>query len=128
MADPVAQSLAKGRNGLIGVFTFEAIFPVTQRDFYFPFLLGIEHAAETLGYDLLLYTSTSVGDGRRRIYRNGRNRLRLADGAILLGAEDSKNEIQALVDEGCLLYTSRRAIWAPGARRRWLPSYWENRW
>lgn len=114
VADPVAQSLAKGRNGLIGVFTFEAIFPVTQRDFYYPFLLGIEHAAETLGYDLLLYTSTSVGDGRRRIYRDGRNRLRLADGAILLGTESSKEEIQALVEEAYpFVFIGRREV--PGS-------------
>lgn len=100
VADPVAQSLAKGRSGLLGVFTFEAIFPVTHRDFYYPFLVGIERTAEMLGFDLLLFTSTSIGDGRRRIYRDGRNRLRRADGAILLGVEDSKTEVQSLVDEG----------------------------
>jgi DNA-binding LacI/PurR family transcriptional regulator len=100
VADPVAQSLARGRSGLLGVFTFEAIFPVTHRDFYFPFLVGIERAAERLGFDLLLFTSTSIGDGLRRIYHSGRNRLQLADGAVLLGVEDSKAEVQALMDEG----------------------------
>jgi DNA-binding LacI/PurR family transcriptional regulator len=114
VADPVAQSLAKGRNGLLGVFTFEAIFPITQRDFYYPFLLGIERAAETLGYDLLLFTSTSIGDGRRCIYRNGQNRLRLADGAVLLGITDSKSELQALVEEGYpFVFVGRREL--PGA-------------
>ncbi|MFO7632913.1 MAG: LacI family DNA-binding transcriptional regulator [Caldilinea sp.] len=114
VADPVAQSLAKGRNGLLGVFTFEAIFPVTQRDFYYPFLVGIERAAETFGFDLLLFTSTSVGDGRRRIYRNGRNRLRLADGTILLGTEDSKFELQALIDEAYpFVFIGRREL--PGS-------------
>lgn len=111
VADPIAQSLARGRNNLVGVFTFEAIFPVTQRDFYYPFLVGIEHAAEMQGFDLLLLTSTSVGDGRRRIYRDGRNRLRLADGAILLGAEDSKVEIQKLIDEGYpFVFVGRREV------------------
>lgn len=114
VANPVAQSLAKGRNGLLGVFTFEAIFPITQRDFYYPFLVGIESAAETLGYDLLLFTSASTGDGRRRIYRNGQNRLRLADGAILLGIEDSKDELHALVEEGYpFVFVGRREL--PGA-------------
>lgn len=111
VADPVAQSLARGRNGLLGVFTFEAIFPVTQRDFYYPFLVGIERAAETLGFDLLLFTSTSIGDGRRRIYRNGRNRLRLADGAVLLGTEESKVEMQRLVAEGYpFVFVGRRDL------------------
>lgn len=111
VADPVAQSLARGRNGLLGVFTFEAIFPVTHRDFYYPFLVGIERAAEMLGFDLLLFTSTSVGDGRRRIYRDGRNRLRLADGAILLGVEESKTEVQALVQEGYpFVFVGRREL------------------
>jgi DNA-binding LacI/PurR family transcriptional regulator len=111
VADPVAQSLAKGRNGLLGVFTFEAIFPVTHRDFYYPFLVGIERAAEMLGFDLLLFTSTSIGDGLRRIYRDGRNRLRLADGAILLGVEGSKTEVQALVHEGYpFVFVGRRKL------------------
>lgn len=111
VADPVAQSLAKGRSGLLGVFTFEAIFPVTHRDFYYPFLVGIERTAEQLGFDLLLFTSTSVGDGRRRIYHGGRNRLRLADGAVLLGVEDSKAEVQAVMDEGYpFVFIGRRAM------------------
>jgi DNA-binding LacI/PurR family transcriptional regulator len=111
VADPVAQSLAKGRSGLVGVFTFEAIFPVTHRDFYYPFLVGIERTAELLGFDLLLFTSTSVGDGRRRIYHSGRNRLRRADGAVLLGVEDSKAEVQALMDEGYpFVFIGRREV------------------
>lgn len=111
VADPVAQSLAKGRNGLLGIFTFEAIFPVTHCDFYYPFLVGIERTAEMLGFDLLLFTSTSVGGGLRRIYHNGRNRLRLADGAVLLGVEDSKSEIQALVNEGYpFVFIGRREL------------------
>lgn len=111
VADPVARSLARGRSGLLGVFTFEAIFPVAYRDFYYPFLVGIERTAETLGFDLLLFTSTSVGDGRRRIYRDGHNRLRLADGAILLGVEESKAEVQTLVDEGYpFVFIGRREL------------------
>jgi DNA-binding LacI/PurR family transcriptional regulator len=99
VADPVAQSLAGTRNRLLGVFTFESIFPVQFRDFYYPFLVGVESAAEALNFDLVLFTSTTAGDGRRRIYRGGANRLRLADGAVLLGTENDKSEVQRLVDE-----------------------------
>lgn len=99
VADPVAQSLAGARNRLLGVFTYEAIFPVQFRNFYYPFLVGVEHAAEQLNFDLILFTSSGAGDGKRRIYRQGANRLRLADGAVLLGSEDDKTELQRLVDE-----------------------------
>ena len=99
VADPVAQSLAGARNRLLGVFTFDAIFPVQFRDFYYPFLVGVESAAEELNFDLVLFTSTSARDGKRHIYRQGADRLRLADGAILLGSEDDKLEVQRLVDE-----------------------------
>lgn len=99
VADPVAQSLAGTRNRLLGVFTFDAIFPVQFRDFYYPFLVGVESAAEARNFDLVLFTSTTGDDGKRRIYRGGANRLRLADGAILLGAETDKAEVQRLVDE-----------------------------
>jgi DNA-binding LacI/PurR family transcriptional regulator len=99
VADPVAQSLAGSRNGLLGLFTFDAIFPVQFRDFYYPFLVGVEHAAEELNYDLILFTSTGGGEGKRQIYRQGANRLRLADGAVLLGSEEDKGEVQRLVDE-----------------------------
>ncbi len=99
VADPVAQSLAGARNRLLGLFTFDAIFPVQFRDFYYPFLVGVERAAEELNFDLILFTSTSARDGKRHIYRQGANRLRLADGAVLLGSEDDKAEVQRLVDE-----------------------------
>lgn len=100
VTDPVARSLAGGRNLLLGVFTFEAIFPLESRDFYYPFLVGIEEEAERTSYDLLLFTSVLRTDGVRRIYSNGVNRLRLADGAILLGNTHSKDELDQLLQEG----------------------------
>lgn len=111
VTDPVARSLAGGRNSLLGVFTFEAIFPLQQRDFYYPFLVGIEQEAETLGYDLLLFTSTGSADGRRRIYHGNINRLRMADGAILLGSEENKDELSQLVsDQYPFVFVGRREV------------------
>jgi DNA-binding LacI/PurR family transcriptional regulator len=99
VANPVAQSLARGRTQIIAVFTFESIFPVDSRNFYYPFLIGIEENADTSGYDLLLVTSSDGGsDGRRLIYQKGVNRLQRADGAILLG-HGSEDEISSLLDE-----------------------------
>ncbi|MBW8723931.1 MAG: LacI family DNA-binding transcriptional regulator [Inquilinus limosus] len=96
VADPAAQKLAGRRNHLLGVFTTEPVFPTLQADFYTPFLLGIEGAAERFGYDLLLFTSAPVADGRRRIFHEN-NRLRLADGCILLGRTLDRDELAQLV-------------------------------
>ncbi len=97
-ANPVAQRLAGGRNQILGVFTYEATFPRAGRDFYGPFLVGIEHAAEKLGIDILLFTSARVVDGRRRLTRDGWQRLGIADGCLLLGQHEDRGELQHLLD------------------------------
>jgi DNA-binding LacI/PurR family transcriptional regulator len=98
-ADPVARRLAARFNRIIGVFTYEPAFPSGSRDFFHPFLLGIEEYAERVGCDLLLFTSTPVVDGRRRIFHQ-ENRLRLADGCILLGREIDGAELLRLNRDG----------------------------
>ncbi|MFF0722448.1 LacI family DNA-binding transcriptional regulator [Micromonospora sp. NPDC003816] len=98
-ADPVARRLASRFNRIIGVFTYEPAFPSGSRDFFHPFLLGIEEYAERVGCDLLLFTSAPVVDGRRRIFHRD-NRLRLADGCILLGREIDAAELLRLNRDG----------------------------
>jgi DNA-binding LacI/PurR family transcriptional regulator len=80
--NPIARRLARGRTGLIGVFTYEPVFPIDQTNFFHPFLVGIEAEAETQGQDLLLFTK-GADKGTRNIYVDGVNRLQLADGAVL---------------------------------------------
>lgn len=93
VADPVARRMVKGRNRILGVFTYEPAFPSAQADFFTPFLLGIEEAAQALGYDLLLLTGTGTP---RRIF--GENvRLRLSDGCIILGRQFDRDELGRLV-------------------------------
>jgi len=99
VADPVARRLAARHNRIFGVFTSEPVFPSANSDFYHPFLVGIERRAEDLGCDLLLLTSTPVVDGRRRIFHPD-NRLRLADGCILLGRSLDRDELAKLVADG----------------------------
>ena len=99
VADPVARRLAARHNRIIGVFTSEPVFPSAQSDFYQPFLVGIEERAENLGCDLLLLTSTPVVDGRRRILHPD-NRLRLADGCVLLGRSLDPQELAKLIADG----------------------------
>ncbi|MEQ5777990.1 MULTISPECIES: LacI family DNA-binding transcriptional regulator [unclassified Thalassospira] len=98
--DVVAQSLAGGKRNIIGVFTYEAIFPSDSENFFYPFLLGIERGAMKLGQDLLLFTSSSLEKGPRSIFPGGANRMGVADGAILLGEEPDKRELKRLYDTG----------------------------
>jgi DNA-binding LacI/PurR family transcriptional regulator len=99
VADPIARRLAARHNKILGVFTYESVFPAGMGDFYHPFLVGIEECAERVGCDLLLFTSAPVVDGRRRIFHQD-NRLRLADGCILLGQWLDPAELARLLDEG----------------------------
>jgi LacI family transcriptional regulator len=94
-----AQVLAGGRSRIIAVFTYEPIFPFAHHNFYYPFLLGMEREAENRHYDLLLMTSCTDNEGRRSIYQNGVNRLRLADAAVLLGLRKNTQEISKLLRE-----------------------------
>ncbi len=113
LPNPVAQRLARGRNQILGVFTFEPIFPLAQKSFYHPFLIGIEQEAEDLSYDLLLFTSARSDPGRRQrqIFRGGVNRLALADGSILLGREEDRSEVSRLIEQRYpFVYLGRRAI------------------
>jgi DNA-binding LacI/PurR family transcriptional regulator len=108
VANPSARSLAGGRNKIIGVYTFEPVFPATSMDFYFPFLLGMEQAAAELGYDLLLFTSAG---GERQVFRDGSTRLSLADGALLLGRNPNVEEIERLRDSGYpFVYVGHREV------------------
>lgn len=97
-ANPVAQRLAGGTNQILGVFTYESTFPRGEDDFYRPFLVGIEQAAETLGVDILLFTSARVVDGRRQLARDGWQRLGIADGCLLFGQQEDGEELQNLLD------------------------------
>ncbi len=95
VADPIARRMAKGLNRILGVFTYEPAFPSEQADFFTPFLLGIEEQAQAQNYDLLLLTGAGVGR-ERKIFSDG-NRLRIADGCLVLGREFDRDELKRLV-------------------------------
>ncbi|MEV0810882.1 LacI family DNA-binding transcriptional regulator [Micromonospora sp. NPDC050200] len=98
VADPAARRLAGLDNQIIGVFTYEPALSPESMDFYGPLLNGIERGAETLGCDLLFFTSSPVEDGKRKLFHR-KTRLRLADGCILLGQEMDGADLERLVDE-----------------------------
>jgi DNA-binding LacI/PurR family transcriptional regulator len=109
-ANIAARSLRRGRNRILGLHTFEPVFPTDQRDFYFPFLLGVEEETAAQGYDLLLFSSVN-SRAERSIYADGVNRLKLADGCVLLGRKVRREELAALVREDFpFVFVGRREI------------------
>ncbi|SDT19302.1 LacI family DNA-binding transcriptional regulator [Jiangella sp. DSM 45060] len=95
-----AQSLAGGRNRIIGAFTYQRLFPWESRDFYYEFLLGIEEEAEAVAHHLLLFTGAKNESGERSIFNHDANLLRLADGAILVGGRVDGDELAKLAADG----------------------------
>jgi LacI family transcriptional regulator len=115
VANPAARSLAGGLNRILGIFTYEPIFPFQNHDFFYPFLLGIEEEAEAQGYHLLLFTNVTNSNGRRSIYHDDTNLLLNAGGSILLGLNENKEELKRLQQEGYpFTYIGRREV--PGVQ------------
>ncbi|WP_327583632.1 LacI family transcriptional regulator [Nonomuraea sp. NBC_00507] len=107
--NPAARALRGMTVKTIGLYTFESVFPVDQRDFYHPFLVGVEEEAARLGYDLLLFTSANTAQGG--VYARGRNALLKADGCVLLGRHISRDDLANLVKEGFpFVFIGRRDI------------------
>lgn len=99
VVNPIAQRLAGGRSGFVGVFTYEPIFPAHGDSFYHPFLVGVERAAETAGWNLVLFTGAARVEGRRRMLADGVRSLSVADGCILLGLHYDARDLDALLQE-----------------------------
>lgn len=110
VANPIARKLAGNQNRLLGVFTYEAIFPLEYHNFYYPFLIGIEEEAQVQDYDLLLFTRLDASR-KRAIYKDGTNSLQVTDGAILLGVYEEPDEITHLLQEGFpFVYVGKREV------------------
>jgi DNA-binding LacI/PurR family transcriptional regulator len=113
-ANPAAQSLAGGRTSIIGVHTYEPVFPHAAGNFYYPFLEGIEDEAQRLGVDLLLFTSMTSA-GQSLTSGAGVRRLRMADGCVLLGRHSYPEDLAELLRQDFpFAFVGRRA--APGGQ------------
>ncbi|MFC3499410.1 LacI family DNA-binding transcriptional regulator [Micromonospora krabiensis] len=96
---------------LLGVHTFEPIFPTSARDYYFEFLQGIEEQAATDGCNLVLFTAAEDEAGVRRIYRGGVNGLRQAAGSLLLGHHAHRDDLARLAADGYpFVYIGHREV------------------
>lgn len=111
IANPVAQRLAGGSNKILGLFTYESIFPINYHNFYYPFLVGIENEVERQGFDLLLFTSIGPSSESRSIFNGGVSRLNITEGSILLGLNENKNDLVELLKQGYpFLFIGRREL------------------
>ncbi|MGW3472807.1 LacI family DNA-binding transcriptional regulator [Saccharopolyspora sp. NPDC000995] len=99
VANLIARRMHDRHNRILGVFTYEAVFPSTHANFYQPFLEGIEEQAEEVGCDLLLFTSAKAAGAQRRIFGDD-SRVRLADGSLLLGRRVDRDDLTQLLAEG----------------------------
>jgi DNA-binding LacI/PurR family transcriptional regulator len=97
--NPVAQMLARGRTGIIGILPFEGTFPYTPADFYYPYLVGIEREAGAQGYNVLLITHKQA-ETPYTVFQDWANSLRLADGLILAGNYPDPKVLHRLLKEG----------------------------
>ncbi len=117
-----ARSLVGGRSHIMGVFTYEPVFPTDTRNFFYPFLEGIEEAAAELNYDLLLHTRSAGSLTGRRVYQNHSSRLSLTDGTLILGElgeASRKQELTRLIGEGHpVVFLGRRDL--PGLTLSWV--------
>jgi len=98
MPNPVAQMLARGRNHIIGFFTFDDHIPYTSADFYNPYLIGIELEAGNQGYNVLLFTRNRTKT-KNKIYQTFLASMRLADGIVLTGNQPDPVFLQQLIQE-----------------------------
>ncbi|WP_371404371.1 LacI family transcriptional regulator [Kribbella sp. NBC_00662] len=94
-----ARNLAGGTNRLLGVFSWQRLFPLLKEDFFYEFLVGIEEAAEEAGYNLLMLCAAKDETGARSLYPTGANGLQLADGGLLLGWDERYDQIRRLQEE-----------------------------
>ncbi|MBB5787848.1 substrate-binding domain-containing protein [Jiangella mangrovi] len=96
---------------LLGVHTFEPIFPTSARDYYFEFLRGIEEQSGVEGCNLVLFTAAPDEDGVRRIYHGSTNSLRQATGSLLLGYHPHRDDLARLAQDGYpFVYIGHREV------------------
>ena len=124
-ANPIAQRLAGGRTSIVGVYTYEPVFPHAGADFYYPFLEGVEAEAERAGVDLLMFTSMSAESGRRLLSSGGVGRLRVADGCVLLGRRSYPEDLAEMLRQDFpFAFVGRRE--APGGAVPYAAADYQN--
>ncbi len=107
-----AQKLKQGSNSMIAVFTYENMFPVEYLNEFYRFFVGIQEAAEKVGYDLLILNNRPTAANRS-------SRISLADGAVMIGINrDDKDILGLLKRKFPLVFVGRREV--PGVQTHWV--------
>ncbi len=83
-----------------------------SRNEFYRFFVGIQEAAEKIGYDLLILNNRPTAANRS-------SRISLADGAVMIGINRDDNDIlQLLKRKFPLVFVGRRE--APGVQTHWV--------
>lgn len=120
-----ARNLRGASNRLLGVYTSNSIFPMTQQNFYYEFLLGIEEESQRARYDLVLFTSTGRSDTNHDEFGDDVSRLNLADGSILFGLDTNRAALVRLSQEDYrFVYIGRREV--PGTSINYVAPHYRQ--
>lgn len=99
-----ARSLVTGRTHVIGVILATGVgHPDLQHPFFQEVLVGLKHTAGSLGFDLLLFSVESSGNGsgdsgsHRYLARARQHRV---EGVVVMGVDRHDPEVEELVGSG----------------------------
>lgn len=116
----IAAQRMRGINGrMIGVHTYGDALPISHLNHNHAYLLGVQLVAESVGYDLVLFTSAMQDRKKPSAFADNGNRLAAADGAIILGFRGDHEELARLSAEGYpYVRIGRRDV--PGTEVPWV--------
>lgn len=111
-----ALSIKGYKKSLLGVFTYEKVFPVDARNEFYPFFAGIEQEAENEGFDLLILNNRPAGESARQ---SAHSRIFTTDGAVIIGIDRDDEGIRHLIMNGFpLIFVGRRLL--EGSETNWI--------
>lgn len=111
-----ALSIKGYKKSLLGVFTYEKVFPVDARNEFYPFFAGIEQEAENEGFDLLILNNRPAGESARQ---SAHSRIFTTDGAVIIGIDRDDEGIRHLIMNGFpLVFVGRRLL--EGSETNWI--------
>ena len=96
-----ARSLVTGRTHVIGVILATgAGHPDLEHPFFQDVLVGLKHAVGAKGFDLLLFSVESTGNGSASHRYLARARQHRVDGVVLMGVDRHDPDVEELVASG----------------------------
>jgi DNA-binding LacI/PurR family transcriptional regulator len=120
-SNPLAQRLNGIKSRIIGVHTYGHDMSYREMNYNAEYLFGVQQRVTELGYDLLLFTSSTQQETPPSAFPSGANRLSVADGSVIIGYRADHAELARLWSEGYkFVRIDRRDV--PGTEVQWVDS------